>query len=276
MDYENRKVPDHVNRNTDHPAKEFFLLGAGLLLAGILLVVMTGWAGGWLARFIPFSYEQDIAQSFADELDKDNDSPVEKYLQAMTDELSKSIDLPAGMTITAHYVDDDMVNAFATLGGHIMIFRGLLEAAPNENALAMVISHEIAHVKHRDPIVAIGRGVLAQSVLSLVIGTSGNELAGKMLGNAGLLTTLNFSRRQETAADREGLAAIYQRYGHVNGASRIFEKFLEIEEEQGSSMPEMFQTHPASAKRIRKLAAQATDNNWPQEGDLTLMPVFDN
>ena len=275
MDYENRQVPDHVNRNTDHPAKEFFLLGAGLLLAGILLVVITGWAGGWLARFIPFSYEQDIAQTFADELDKDNDSPVEKYLQAMTDELSRSIDLPENMTITAHYVDDDMVNAFATLGGHIMIFRGLLEAAPNENALAMVISHEIAHVKHRDPIVAIGRGVLAQSALSLVTGTSGNELAGKMLGNAGLLTTLNFSRRQETAADKEGLAAIYQRYGHVNGASKIFEKFLEIEEQQGNSMPEMFQTHPASNKRIQRIMKQARENGWSTEGELTAIPDFE-
>ena len=58
-----------------------------------------------------------------------------------------------------HYDASDTVNAFATLGGHVVIYRGLLEKLPNENVVAMVVAHEIAHIKHRDPVAALGRGV---------------------------------------------------------------------------------------------------------------------
>ena len=81
-----------------------------------------------------------------------------------------------------HYDDDADVNAFATLGGHIVVYPGLLEAVPDENALAMVLAHEIAHVRHRHPIVGLSR----------------------------------------SAADATALETLARAYGHVGGADRFF------------------------------------------------------
>ena len=50
--------------------------------------------------------------------------------------LANAADLPDDMILTAHIMDSDMLNAFATMGGHIVVMRELLEALPSENVLA--------------------------------------------------------------------------------------------------------------------------------------------
>ena len=65
------------------------------------------------------------------------------------------------MKLRVHYVDTAVPNAFAALGGHIAVTRGLYESVQSENALALVLAHEIAHVRARDPIAGIGGGLIA-------------------------------------------------------------------------------------------------------------------
>lgn len=233
----------------------------------VAVVAIINWSADTIANFIPFSYEQELSSSWGDELDAGN-SQVKQSLQDLADELSVAMQLPDDMPITLHYQAEEDINAFATLGGHIVIYRGLLENAPSENALAMVLAHEIAHVKHRDPIVAMGRGVLVGTALAVVTGASGDDVGGTLLGGAGLLTGLHFGREQESDADREALAALYRHYGHVNGSTTIFEHFRAMEDEQGFSMPELFSTHPISEGRIDDLVHQAQKHGWSRQGPL--------
>ncbi len=226
-----------------------------------------------LAGYIPFSYEQSLTERFAEDENADHE-PVRQRLQTLADELSLLMELPEGMTVTIHYVDEDTVNAFATLGGHIVIYRGLLEATPNENALAMVVAHEIAHVKHRDPIVALGRTVLIGTALAVFAGVSGNDIAGRVLGDAGLLTSLHFSRQQESEADHAALTALARRYGHVSGSTFIFEKFLADESKSSYQMPALFGTHPTNRERIDQIRRWGEENGWPSEGETTPLPDF--
>lgn len=221
-----------------------------------------------IATHIPFSYERELASSYVDRLGQE-DSPLQDRLQALAEQLAGRMNLPDDMVISVHYVDDDAVNAFATLGGHIVVFRGLVDAAPSENALAMVMGHEIAHIKFRDPLVAMGRGVLLGTALAVVTGASGDSVAGRLLGDSGLLTTLHFSRSQETRADRAGLEAVAGYYGHVNDATRIFEHFLQEEQRAGFTLPGLFRTHPASDDRIDRLRSLAKQKGWPQTGEVT-------
>ncbi len=240
----------------------------------MVFVVALNWLSETLAGYIPFAYEQDIAAAYTEKMKSSDDLPVRAYLQDLANHLVTGMDLPKDMTITVHYSDTDTVNAFATLGGHIFIFRGLLQATPNENALAMVMAHEIAHIKHRDPIVAMGRGVLLSSVLAVVTGASGQDMAGRILGSTGLLTTLHFSRSQEQAADTDGLGAIARYYGHVNGATSIFEQFMQDEKNNRFGLPAFMQTHPASKDRIDRLHALALAHGWPEQGELMPLPTY--
>ena len=50
---------------------------------------------------------------------------------------------------TFFVVDDSRINAFAMPGGYIGVHTGLIDASRNEDELAGVIAHEIAHVTQR-------------------------------------------------------------------------------------------------------------------------------
>ena len=105
-----------------------------------------------LVQFIPFEFEQKMVANF--EFAEIDQSAQQAYLQEMADELASQMDLPKGMAITVHYSDSDVVNAFATVGGNLFFFRGLIDLIDSEDEMAAVMGHEIAHVKHRHPLVA--------------------------------------------------------------------------------------------------------------------------
>ncbi|MGH1471080.1 MAG: M48 family metallopeptidase [Cellvibrionaceae bacterium] len=257
--YRNPKIPEGINVSPDHPLKEFAWLIAAVSLGVICLVVFLAFAAEYLVRFIPFETEVKLAKQFNSTLfdveKKDSDSEqhrqhekIESYLQELANKISIHQELPEGMAITVHYIDDDTVNAFATLGGHIFMFRGLIEKLSSENALSMVLGHEIAHIKHRDPIVSLGRGITIGLALASLTGFGDSSFSQGLVGNVGLITSLKFGRDQETEADSEAMKALHQHYGHAIGADEIFSIFKKI---HGKNItPEILTTHPMDDRRI--------------------------
>jgi len=261
MRYENPKVPEGINVTSEHPLKEFSQLLLGVVAVTVIIVVMLTLLAERIAQHIPFQMEVEIAGQYRGKLPVR--TAVTDYLQGLADRLAVSQDLPADMRITVHYVDDATVNAFATLGGNIVFFRGLLEKMPDENALAMVMAHEIAHVRHRHPVMSLGRGVVIGLALAAVANFSGNDLAGRVLGEAGLLTVLGFTRQQEEEADQTALATLARQYGHVSGADTFF-MLAKTLPHAGikEKIPSFLSTHPATENRIEKLRRLAQQNGW--------------
>ena len=62
-------------------------------------------------------------------------------------------------------LDSNEINAFATSGGHILVTRGLINAAGSEDALAAVIAHEVAHIQLQHGIKAIRNNRITQALL---------------------------------------------------------------------------------------------------------------
>lgn len=254
MDYENRTIPEGINVSHEHPLKEFAILSIGLGVATIAFIAALSLAAGWLVHFIPFEKELQLADSALfsivdDGTEADEDEQrVQLYLQELADKLAIAQNLPEEMIITVHYQDSDTINAFATLGGHIVIFRGLLEKLPHENALAMVMAHEIAHIKHRDPLVAAGRGITVGLALTTLAGFGDSALSQQLLGQVGLVTSMGFSREQERDADQAALATLGRHYGHSHGAEVLFEILAADHNE--FAPPALLSTHPVSEDRI--------------------------
>lgn len=267
MEYSNPEIPEGINTTKDHPLKEFAILSGGIIGLIILVVLTLSLLAETLAPHIPFSMEQELAARFIDPAT--NDSDTERNLQLLADDFLGQMDLPDDLQITLHYVDDDVQNAFATLGGHIYIHRGLLEIMPNENALSMVIAHEIAHVQHRHPVIAMGRGVVIGLFLATITGISGDRLVGGLVNNAGVITVLGFSREQERDADHTALAAVEKHYGHISGASDLFKALLKLEENKLQLTPQFMNTHPLSKERIDSIKHYAYENNWSIDGQVT-------
>jgi predicted Zn-dependent protease len=183
------------------------------------------------------------------------------------------MDLPEDLRITVHYLDEPDINAFATLGGHVFVLRGLIARVPDENALAMVMAHEIAHAANRDVAANMGGALLLQLVLGTVTGMSQETVDGLIWGPNALLLR-QFSREAERAADRDALAAVAATYGHTAGADAFFRILLdEIGETLPNEGPEFLSTHPLTAGRIEELGALAEARGWTPEGEATPLPA---
>ena len=274
MDYSNPEIPEGINTSKQHPLKDFFILSIGVLGSIALCAFLLGLFAERLALHIPFSVEHELLKSIEFEDSGKNNAEVQDYLNELTSELLPRIDLAEDITVQVTYVDDSIENAFASLGGQILIYRGLIELLPNENALAMVIAHEIAHIQQRDPIVALGRGVVVGLFLTAIIGSSADRFVSSVVSDTGTLTVLGFNRKQEQRADEIALKAIAEYYGHVNGADELFKAFLKLEGKFGSLTPEFFSTHPLSDDRIKEIKLQADKNNWPTKGPTVALPDF--
>ena len=183
--YSNPKIPENINTSKEHPLKEFSALLIGALILIVTATIVLGFLGGWLAGKIPFSAEVNIASLYKapQKEDSDQQQKIQSYLQTLADKIQKTQKMPSEMKIIVHYMEGDTLNAFATLGGHVILYRGLIKKMSSENALTMLLAHEIAHVKYRHPIKSLGRGVAA----SIAISTISGSVDSTALGEAGLL-----------------------------------------------------------------------------------------
>lgn len=267
MQYSNPKIPEGINTSLEHPLKEFFILSLGVFLVlGVALGVLVV-SADYVAQRIPFSFEKTLAEKYRDDLPADNE--IRRELQTLAERTSAAMELPEGMSIQVHYVDEATVNAYATLGGNVIVYRGLLARLPHENALVMILAHEIAHIKHRHPIRSLGRGVVTGLAFAALFGTGGDDLVAKVLGRSGLLTLLSFSRDQEREADRTGYEAFFELYGHGSGALDLYQVFLEND---GQRALTFLSTHPLTESRIDDLEQLADDHGWPSDGLVVQLP----
>jgi predicted Zn-dependent protease len=269
MRYENPRPVEHVNYSQEHPLKEFGQLVLGVAVLIISVTLLLNFGAGYLAKYIPFSFEQKMVGEMT--ILDSGSSEQTAQLQALADQLSKHMALPEGMQITVHYDEDDTVNAFATLGGHLLFFQGLLDEIDSEQELAAVMAHEIAHVKHRHPVVALGKGFTLAALAGFVGGASGSTAGEWLIGSSASLSMLQFSRQQETQADITAAHAIFSVYGHIGGAEELFKKFSRLETEtfDSSAGIELFRSHPYSKDRWAALKAFAQERSWPTQGALT-------
>lgn len=281
MKYQNPSIEEGHNYSKEHPLKEFWQLLAGIVITIIVVVLLLNVLSGVLAKQVPFEYEQKLASTLTPDLILgelvEQPSDVVKTQEEVVDRIAKQLlsvmDLPAEIQVQIHYSGGETVNALAFLGGHVYLFEGLIERLQTEQELAAVMAHEIAHIKLRHPITALGKGVGLAVLAASVAGASGSAAGEFLFGSSASLTMLKFSRDQESAADLEAAIALERLYGDIGGFSGLFKTFATLEGEHGSNygQMELFSSHPYSEKRWQYLQAQAEKNNWRVSGSETAL-----
>ncbi len=271
MAYENPQIPEGINTSKEHPIREFAWLMSGAVILVLVTVSLMGWFGSSVARLIPFELELKLSQQF--DPPENTDDEVYLYLNKLQQKITKVMNLDDSYRILLRYNKGDTVNAFATMGGNVILYHGLLKELPHENALVMLMAHEIAHIQHRDPMVGLGRGVLIQMGLAAVFGQT--PQLDNVLGSAGLLQAMRYSRKMETAADEAALEAVEKLYGHVGGSADLFKILHQLRDKKDTKEPpEFFSTHPLDQNRIDRIEQLAKENHWSQEGLITPLPEF--
>ncbi|HEU0204155.1 MAG TPA: M48 family metallopeptidase [Burkholderiaceae bacterium] len=275
MRFENPLPDEHVNYSREHPLKELVWLLAGVMLVVAAVASVLGYFAGEIAARVPFRVERDYAAGITTLWENEKRTPqadeARAALRAMAAKLAAAMDLPPDMTITVHYSDRGVPNAMATLGGNVVLYRGLIERLHSEDALAVVLAHEMAHVSLRHPAAGLGRGVAVGITLSVVSAGLGRSMAGDPVQTAGVLPLLKYTRDQERAADAEALRAVAAVYGHLAGARELFNALAKIGGDDSARVT-LLQTHPLTSERLATVDALARERGWALEGEVRPLP----
>jgi len=167
---------------------------------------------------------------------------------------------PQPFTYHFYVINEKSYNAFASPAGHIFINHGLIEAMENEEELAGVISHEIAHVSCRhisqkiERSKKIGYATLAGVVAGVLLGSAGaGEAANAVtVGTmaAGQSVALAYSRDDEAQADQIGLESLNRAGYSAKGLLKVLQKMRSQQWFGPNQIPTYLQTHPASEDRM--------------------------
>lgn len=159
--------------------------------------------------------------------------------------LLKAMDKPLDASqVRVGLMNDSHINAANGGGGEFYVTTGLLQKA-NDDQLRAVLAHEIAHADlgHVAKIQMLGAGLsVGMAILDQIIPGSGalTPIAGKLITSA-------YGRREEYAADAQGVA-ILRRAG-FDGKKLMADTLQWLTQTEGEGGG-FFATHPAGADRI--------------------------
>ena len=154
-------------------------------------------------------------------------------------------------------VNDETVNAWCMPGGKVVFYTGIMPICANENGVAAVMGHEVAHAfaKHGQERMSISQGQQIGGLL-LALGTSNSDPKKQQMWNTfyGIgsgLGTLKFSRVHEQEADRLGLVFMLMAGYDGTEAAEVWVRMSKLS--NGSSTPQILSTHPSNESRIQDL-----------------------
>lgn len=149
--------------------------------------------------------------------------------------------------------DDSVLNAFATPGGYIYVYTGLIKYLEEEDHLAGVLGHEIAHAAERHSTEALSETYGVDLLLSAALGDDLSIVQDIATG----LSSLAFSRDNESDADAHSVEYLANTRYACDGTAGFFEKLLA--DGDSSNPPEFLSTHPNPDNRIEAIHNKASD-----------------
>ncbi len=99
-------------------------------------------------------------------------------------------------------LDVDMINAVALPGGRIILFKGLLEAAPSPDMIAGIVAHEMGHVIERHGTAGLAHALGLGFFFGVVLGDIGS---GALVAGGEAVARQSYGRDAEREADRIAL-----------------------------------------------------------------------
>lgn len=187
---------------------------------------------------------KEINQQIVQDVSLYDNPALTRYVDDIGQQLAQGVERP-NIPYVFQLVEDNDINAFATLGGFVYINTGLICSADNEAQLASTLGHEMGHVDRRHVVERMKQAAIAEGILTAG-GLSRNDAVA--IGVDLALHRPN-SRADELEADSAGVALLTQ----ANYAPIAAIDFLEKLAEQSNGTPEFLSTHPHPEARISAL-----------------------
>ena len=164
-------------------------------------------------------------------------------------------------------------NAWCMPGGKIAVYTGMLDVTKNDDGLAALMGHEIAHAVAKHSVERMSRGTLVSVGTTLLdIATKGaisNVNRSTGMDTVGLLSEIGimnpFNRKQESEADYLGLIFSSLSGFDIRETIKMWERMKKAN--KGKEPPEFLSTHPSSTNRINNIS------NWINEITFEYPPI---
>lgn len=236
----------HTNRRRSFTARlkwPALLLTALALLAGLYFLLVST-VSGFALQFISPQKEAELGEMMFNNLiaQEKTDARATRLLNNFAGDLQLSEKYRLQFTV----VDDSLVNAFAVPGGHIVVYKGILQKMQQPEELVALLGHESTHINERHSLRSILRQMTGGMMLSLVFGDFGS-IGGAIADKADLLQGLSYSRRLEEEADQQGMQRMVDNGVNPRGMAMLMDRLQAAE--QGQRLPGFLSTHPVTADR---------------------------
>lgn len=202
--------------------------------------------------------EISIGKQYSVEIERSakllTDPVINEYVNRVAQNVARNSDLKIPLTVKV--IDDPTINAFALPGGFLYVNTGLLQAAEEEDQVAGVVAHEIAHVAARHWASQMTKATFLQFAMLplMLVPMSYPVYMGVMEAymNGVPLAFLKFNRGAEAEADYLGIQYMYKAGYDPNSYVAFFGKVMDEERRMPGSMPQVFMDHPPTGDRIIK------------------------
>ena len=151
-------------------------------------------------------------------------------------------------------VKSEVLNAWCMPGGKVCFYTGLIELAGNDDQIAAVMGHEIAHAiaKHGNERMSQQlalNGLMKLSGIGQQDSVKTKTAFDYVFTGSASLGMLKFSRVHETESDKLGL--VFMKLAGYNPNESI--SFWKKMAEQGGYVPQILSTHPSDETRVKDL-----------------------
>jgi predicted Zn-dependent protease len=161
-------------------------------------------------------------------------------------------------------LESEQLNAWCMPGGKVAFYTGIMPVCMDEEGVAVVMGHEVAHAianhgRERMSDALVANGLLGG--LSAAFGQNPSLTQELLLQSAGVgtqLGMLSFSRKHESEADRIGLIFMAMA-GYNPQVAPAFWQRMEAKSEGSERPPEFLSTHPHPDTRIADLEKYMAD-----------------
>ena len=196
---------------------------------------------------------------------------LDDYVQAIANRLLSQFDDRAGIEVRTRVIKSPAQNAFVLPNGAAYVSTGLIVLLDNEDQLATVLGHELAHFLGRHSL-RRERRLENKRKWSMAIGvlTTG---AGLDVSTLWAITSIGgYSRELEMEADNMGLRLMVGAGYDAAEAPIVFEKLLSALQDDESEKPFAYASHPKLQDRLNNFRALMTGYDSPAAPEGIKMP----